>query len=359
MSKAKMVVPANLSGVQVPEGYMLVQQIKSVPSNASNSKVPPTYGKNWNRNQRKRERRAMLTAGGNQEPARNPWAESPPATVETGTMPAAVQSMSPATAEAGPSSYSGSELEKCDVVVESTTNHPGYHTASYAQHRADKLAVMNKNGLSAEALLKQVVKLLNYLYGFIRVLASPDPGAECEVTQMWRYSNNGATVITGGNIISVLCEILFFFKLYGNPAEGDTFLSTALECISVHATVVRGEYLKGWTEDKILKLHPDQILAKLDSVTKTETFSILKKFLNVLDNSGQLAARLPQSIYQPFYKFVGRTDEPRLVHDAYAMGSSARFNKALNILVKHVQKPHVPLIGVNQINILLKGTGDH
>ena len=165
MSKAKMVVPANLSGVQVPEGYMLVQQIKSVPSNASNSKVPPTYGKNWNRNQRKRERRAMLTAGGNQEPARNPWAESPPATVETGTMPAAVQSMSPATAEAGPSSYSGSELEKCDVVVESTTNHPGYHTASYAQHRADKLAVMNKNGLSAEALLKQVVKLLNYLYG--------------------------------------------------------------------------------------------------------------------------------------------------------------------------------------------------
>ena len=55
MSKAKMVVPTNLPGVQVPEGYMLVQQIKSVPSNASNSKVQPTYGKNWNQNQRKRE----------------------------------------------------------------------------------------------------------------------------------------------------------------------------------------------------------------------------------------------------------------------------------------------------------------
>jgi len=55
----------------------------------------------------------------------------------------------------------------------------------------------------------------------------------------------------------------------------------------------------------------DQILAKLDSVTRSETFAILKKFLNVLDNSGQLAARLPQSIYQPCYKFVGRTDEPR------------------------------------------------
>ncbi len=66
-------------------------------------------------------------------------------------------------------------------------------------------------------------------------------------------------------------------------------------------------------------MHPDQILAKLDSVTKSETFAILKKFLNVLDNCGQLVARLPQSIYQPCFKFVGRTDEPRWINDAYVM----------------------------------------
>jgi hypothetical protein len=39
------------------------------------------------------------------------------------------------------------------------------------------------------------------------------------------------------------------------------------------------------------------------------------------------------------------------------LGSSARFNQALNTLIKHVQKPHVPLLGVNAINILLRGTG--
>jgi hypothetical protein len=248
-------------------------------------------------------------------------------------------------------------LEKGDEVVESDANHPGYHTVSYAQHRADKLAVMNKDNLSAEAMLNHVQRLLKYLYSFTRVLASPDPGAGFEVVKMWRYANNGSIVITSGNIISVTCEILFFFKLYGNPVEGDTFLTPALDCINIHASMKKGEFLKCWTEEEILQLHPDQILAKLDSATRSETFAILKKFLNVLDNSGQLAARLPQSIYQPCYKFVGRTDEPRWINDAYALGSSARYNQALNVLIKHVQKPHVPLLGVNQINILLKGTG--
>ena len=138
------------------------------------------------------------------------------------------------------------------------------------------------------------------------MLASPDPGAEFEVVKMWRYANIGSIVITGGNIISVTCEILFFFKLYGNPVEGDTFLTPALDCINIHASMKKGEFLKCWTEEETLQLHPDQILTKLDSATRSETFAILKKFLNVLGNCGQLAARLPQSIYQPCYKFVGR-----------------------------------------------------
>ena len=39
------------------------------------------------------------------------------------------------------------------------------------------------------------------------------------------------------------------------------------------------------------------------------------------------------------------------------MGMSTRYNRALNTLVMHIQHPHTPLLGVNQINILLKGTG--
>ena len=357
MSKAKMLVPANLPGVQVPDGYMLVQQVKPVANTASNSKPQPTYGKNWSRNQRKRERMEQLAAGGTREPARNPGSAPPPATAKTGIQPVVAQPMSPATTEAGLSSNSCTGPESGDVVVESTANHPGYHTAGYAQHRADKLAVRNKDNLSAEVMLNHVKKLLNYLYGLTKVLASPDPGAEFEVVRMWRYANNRVTVITGGNIISVACEILFFFKTYGNPVEGDKFLTPALDCIKIHASMIKGRFLECWVKEKILQLHPDKILAKLDSVTRSETFAILKKFLNVLDNSGQLAARLPQSIYQPCYKFVSRNDEPRWINDAYALGTSTRFNQALNTLVKHVQKAHVPLLGVNQINTLLKGTG--
>ena len=39
------------------------------------------------------------------------------------------------------------------------------------------------------------------------------------------------------------------------------------------------------------------------------------------------------------------------------MASSKRYNEALNVLVGYVQKPHVPLLGNNPINSLLKGTG--
>ena len=184
MSKAKMLVPANLPGVQVPEGYLLVQQVKLVPKNASNSMSQPTFGKNWSRNQRKRERTEQLAAGGTRELAKNLGSVPPPATAEAGIQPAVAQPMGSFKAEAGLSPNSCTGTESGDVVVESTANHPGYQTAGYAQHRADKLAVRNKGNLSAEVMLNHVKKLVNYLYGLTKVLASPDPGAEFEVVRM-------------------------------------------------------------------------------------------------------------------------------------------------------------------------------
>ena len=351
MSNAKMLIPAALPGMQVPEGYILVQAANV----ASNSK--PTYGKNWSRNQKRRERAAQLAANGSKGSARNPSAAPPPAASEARVAPVVAQPKSPATAEAEPGLSPCSGTDQGDVIVESDPSNPGYHTADYQAVRADKLAIMNQNNLSAEAMLNHVQKLLKFLYSFARVLASADPGSEREIVGSWRYTNNGSIVIAGGNVISTVCEILFYFKLYGNPVQGDTFLTPVLDCINIHASMKKGNFLQGWTEEEILQLHPDQIVTKLDSVTRSETFAILKKFLNVLDNCGQLAARLPQSIYQPCYKFVGRTDEPRWINDAYLMGSSTRFNQALNTLVRYVQKPHVPLLGVNAINVLLRGTG--
>ena len=206
-------------------------------------------------------------------------------------------------------------------------------------------------------MLNYVKKLMNYLYSFTKVLASADPGTKSEVIKTWRFANNGVAVITGGNILSVVCEILFYCKLYGNPVEGDDFLTPALDKISIHPSMIKGSWLKGWTEENVMKLSPEAIVTKLDKVTKTDTFFILKKFLNVLDNSGQLMARLPHGVFQPCLKFVGSNDEPRLVGDAYIMASSKRYIEALNALVGHVQRPHVPLLGHNPINSLLKGTG--
>ena len=322
MSQSKMVIPANLPGVQIPEGYMLVTQAKPAPNRASNSAPRPSYGKNWNRNQRKRERREKFLASRAGEPARNSGPATPPHTVEVEMVPVVTQPMDSITAEAGLSPKACMGTAAGNVVVESVGTHPGYNTAEYAQIRANKLAVRNKGNLSAEVMLNYVKKLVNYLYSFTKILASPDPGTKSEVIKTWRFSNNGIAVITGGNILSVVCEILFFCKLYGNPLEGDEFLTPALDKISIHAGMIKGSWLKGWTKENVMKLSPEAIVTKLDGVTKTDTFFILKKFLNVLDNSGQLMARLPHGIFQPCLKFVGNNDEPRLIGDAYIMAPS-------------------------------------
>ena len=129
MSKAKMLVPANLPGVQVPDGYMLVQQVKPVPNNASNSNPQPTLGKNWNRNQRKRERKGLGATSGTGEPVKNSGPASPPVTAEKTTQPVVPQPMGSFTAEAGLSPSPCTGMEDGDVVDEAAVNHPGYQTA--------------------------------------------------------------------------------------------------------------------------------------------------------------------------------------------------------------------------------------
>ena len=54
---------------------------------------------------------------------------------------------------------------------------------------------------------------------------------------------------------------------------------------------------------------------------------------------------------------MGNSDEPCSLCDVFNMGMSTRYNRALNTLVTYVQRPHTPLLGTNQINALVKGTG--
>ena len=107
------------------------------------------------------------------------------------------------------------------------------------------LAIQNQSNLSAEMMLNNVKKLVNYVYSFTKVLASPDPGADFEVVKMWLYASNSAQVIAGGNMLNVVIEILFFFKAFGNPVEGDKFITPALGYIKLHHSLVRGEFLRG------------------------------------------------------------------------------------------------------------------
>ena len=93
MSQSKMLIPASLPGVQIPEGYMLVTQAKPTLNRASNSAPQPAYGRNWNRNQRKRERREKFLANGAGEPSRNSGPATPPDTVEVGIVPVVAQPM--------------------------------------------------------------------------------------------------------------------------------------------------------------------------------------------------------------------------------------------------------------------------
>jgi len=354
MSRANMLIPTNPNGIQVPEGYVLVQQINSNPNPASNSNPKHPFGRNWNRNQRKRERKEQFAASGGVNPAK----DSTQAQSSVIAQPAVAQPAGSPAADAGLIPLARPEVGGDGVENKSTVNQPGYYTSDHTKVRANLLAVRNQNNLSAEMMLNNVKKLVNYTYSFTKILASPDPGAKFEVVRLWRYAGNGANVIAGANVLNVVIEILFFFKAYGNPVEGDKFITPALDCIKLHHSLVKSESLKGWTEDKIVQLTPEAIVDKLDAVTKkTDTWDTLRRFLNVLDNCGQLTSRFPLSTISPCYWFIGGGGEPRFIHDAYNLGMTTRYNAALNTLVMHVQQPHTPLLGDNQINTLLRNTG--
>ena len=166
-----MLVPNNPNGVQIPDGYVLVQQINSNPNAASNSNPQPPFSKNWNRNQSKRERKEQFAASGGVNPVRNSTPAQPPVIAQ----PVVTQPAGPIAANMGlsPLAQPGAGSDK--VENESTVNHPGYHTSDYARLRANMLAIRNQSNLSAEMVLNNVKKLVNYIYSFTKVLASPNP----------------------------------------------------------------------------------------------------------------------------------------------------------------------------------------
>ena len=168
-----MLISSNLAGVQVPDRYMLVPQTSSNPNIASNFNPQSAFGKNWLRNQRKKERREQFAASGVINPVKNLTpVQSPAAAGVESPKPMVAQPTGLVVAEAGPSSDTHLVAGHGRVESESASNHSGYHTAEYARLRANQLALRGQSNLSAEMLLNNVKKLVNYVYCFTKVSRS-------------------------------------------------------------------------------------------------------------------------------------------------------------------------------------------
>ena len=99
---------------------------------------------------------------------------------------------------------------------------------------------------------------------------------------------NGNLVITGANLLNVITEIIFFYT-YGNPMGSDGLLApvlTALNMKGIGQIIV----LDGLTEKSLIQWSPEEIVTKIDKVTKSGAYNTLRHFLEVLDHYGTISA---------------------------------------------------------------------
>lgn len=128
---------------------------------------------------------------------------------------------------------------------------------------------------------------------------------------------------------------------------------TALNIKGIDQNIV----LDGLTEKKLLHLSPDDIVTKIDRVTKSGAYSTLRHFLEVLDYYGTISARVPKYQVQSCYKFANSSNKARTVLDVYQMASSSRYRESFRMLSAYVRQQHDPLMNNHDINVLLRNTG--
>ena len=115
--------------------------------------------------------------------------------------------------------------------------------------------------------------------------------------------------------------------------------------------------LDGLTEKSLIQLSPEDIVNKIDKVTKSGAYNTLRHFLEVLDHYGTISARMPHSAVQSCYKFAYSSNKARTVLDVYQMASSSSYREAFRMLSAYVRQQHDPLMNNHDINALLRNTG--
>ena len=232
----------------------------------------------------------------------------------------------------------------------------GYNTEEYARMKANKLAMRGESNLPADVLLKDVKKLYHNFYALSRVLVTPALDSTGDIINLWRYVKNGNLVITGANLLNVITEIMFFFYTYGNPMGSDGLLAPVLTALNMKG-IGRNIVLDGLTEKSLVQLSPEDIVTKIDKVTKPGAYNTLRHFLEVLDHYGTISARVPHGAVQSCYKFAYSSNKARTVLDVYQMASSSRYREAFKMLSAYVRYQHDPLMNNHDINVLLRNTG--
>ena len=313
------------SNMMIPDRYMLIPQGSAWPQPNASAQLSTNHGKHHGRNQRRKDRREQIATN------RSIINERPPV-VQAIASPSA-QPVSSPRAEGG-----------------------GYHTEDYARMKANKLAMRGGSNLPADILLKDVKKLYHYFYGLSRVLVTPALDSTSDIINLWRYVRNGKLVITWANLLNVITEIIFFFYTYGNPMGSDSLLAPVLTTLNMKG-IGQNIVLDGLTEKSLIQLSPEDIVTKIDKVTKSGAYNTLRHFLEVLDHYGTISARVPHGAVQSCYKFAYSSNKARTVLDVYQMASSSRYREAFRMLSAYVRQQHDPLMNNHDIIALLRNTG--
>ena len=333
------------NNMMIPEGFMLIPQGPAWPQSTVSAQLSTNYGKHHAKNQRRKARREQNAMHGANINVKPPVVQAPtPPSAQLVSSPRAEQVVNPNPYQVQPG-MNGEPAEG-----------RGYNTEEYARMKANKLAMRGESNLPADALLKDVKKLYHYFYALSRVLVTPAPDSTGDIINLWRYVKNGYLVITGANLLNVITEIMFFFYTYGNPMGPDGLLAPVLTALNMKG-IGRNVVLDGLTEKSLVQLSPEDIVTKIDKVTKSGAYNTLRHFLEVLDNYGTISARVPHGAVQSCYKFAYSSNKARTVLDVYQMASSNRYREAFKMLSAYVRYQHEPLMNNHEINVLLRNTG--
>jgi len=337
----------DLQNINVPVGYKLV------PDRARGTPGPvrlPGYGKNFARNQRKRDSRRVDQIQA-PSPAALPIPTFAPAQAEpepphkAGLVPAPVVPQPQGSAK--------------EVDEGQNPQGPSYYTTEYV--RAQALTITGNAGYSAETVVMMVSKCRDYFYAIARVLVSPTHSAKDDVIKLWRYVQNGQAVLTGANMMNLLMELAKGFIKYGNPYVACPMLTPVLATVKMSGSHV----LYGVGDDGFLMQNREDIVSQINNIVESGALEFMQNVLEALENYSNFYAKPLHNCHNYLNEYgvwngtgsINEGGQAKSVLDVYNIASSDRYNTMFRTLTTYIRSGNNPILGSNPVNNLLKSCG--